>query len=313
MSHKPILSIQGGGIRGIIPACALVELERQTGKLARDLFDFVGGTSTGALLTASIAAGLPAQAALDVYLKRGRQIFSPESPILRRIDLLAKGRQFDASVLHRVVTETLGPTAAAWKINDSPIDILITAASVLGDCIYFVRDHPPANSGRTGGCLLVDAAVASACATTYHDPWNIPEWGYCADGGTTGLADPVYQVCVEAFAGRACYGSIDPAEAVVISLGTGHYRPSLIPKPPGNLLERIAWVTSSLVGSSKTFAAETVERHWPGVLRVVDAAISADVDEAEVDRIPYLLQVGQEAAKLLDWSKLLAPRAVAVP
>ncbi|HEX9634375.1 MAG TPA: patatin-like phospholipase family protein, partial [Candidatus Limnocylindria bacterium] len=47
---KRILSIDGGGVRGVIPAVWLAALEKQVGGLARDQFDFVAGTSTGALI-----------------------------------------------------------------------------------------------------------------------------------------------------------------------------------------------------------------------------------------------------------------------
>ena len=48
MTQRYLLSIDSGGIRGIIPAIALVKLEKMTGKLTRDIFSFVAGTSTGA-------------------------------------------------------------------------------------------------------------------------------------------------------------------------------------------------------------------------------------------------------------------------
>ena len=61
------LSINGGGIRGIIPCSVLVALEQQTGKLTREIFSYVAGTSTGALLAAGVAAGVPASELLTVY------------------------------------------------------------------------------------------------------------------------------------------------------------------------------------------------------------------------------------------------------
>ncbi len=60
MARKYLLSIDGGGIRGIIPALLLLKLEQTTGKPARETFSFVAGTSTGALIAAAIAAGVPA-------------------------------------------------------------------------------------------------------------------------------------------------------------------------------------------------------------------------------------------------------------
>jgi patatin-like phospholipase/acyl hydrolase len=67
---KSILSIDGGGIRGIIPASTLVALEQQLGKPVRDCFDFVAGTSTGALIAAAVAAGVPATQILNIYKQR---------------------------------------------------------------------------------------------------------------------------------------------------------------------------------------------------------------------------------------------------
>jgi patatin-like phospholipase/acyl hydrolase len=69
-SAYPILSIDGGGIRGIIPATMLVEVERITGKPISDLFRFIGGTSTGGVLALGLAApgadGTPKFSAQDL-------------------------------------------------------------------------------------------------------------------------------------------------------------------------------------------------------------------------------------------------------
>jgi patatin-like phospholipase/acyl hydrolase len=67
---RNILSIRGGGIRGIIPCCCLIELEKQLGGLTRDHVDMCAGTSTGALLTAAVAAGISATELLKVYTDR---------------------------------------------------------------------------------------------------------------------------------------------------------------------------------------------------------------------------------------------------
>ena len=298
-----LLSIQGGGIRGIIPCLALAALEQQTGKLTREIFDWVGGTSTGALLAATVAAGIPASESLKVYVEHGPEIFHPLPDWQRKLCLIEYGRQFDNAVLNRVVKGTLGDEAA-MQINDSPVNLMIVAGNMRGDPCYFVKDTP-ANKQITGKAFLLDAAVASACATTYHDPWLISGFGHFADGGCVSLADPVYELCVEAFAGPMCYGDIDPAGARVISLGTGFYRPMAMPMPPDNLLENIKWVTGSLVGSSKTLAVQAVMRHWPGILSVYNPAIP-DIDEAAVDQIPALLEIGRQQAAQMDWLKILA-------
>src|ERR1035438_7240616 len=76
-----ILSIRGGGIRGIIPTCCLMKLEAQLGGLTRDHIAYCAGTSTGALLAAAIAAGIPAADILKIYTDRYQEIFNPTGVI----------------------------------------------------------------------------------------------------------------------------------------------------------------------------------------------------------------------------------------
>lgn len=77
-----ILSIDGGGIRGIIPGLILEYIEDRTQKSISELFHMVAGTSTGGILactlTAPILEGKPRKCSeiVDLYRKRGKEIFS---------------------------------------------------------------------------------------------------------------------------------------------------------------------------------------------------------------------------------------------
>ena len=72
-----ILSIDGGGIRGIIPALVLAEIEERAGRPTADLFDLVAGTSTGGIIAAATCAPEPRPAAdlVDLYRIEGPKIF----------------------------------------------------------------------------------------------------------------------------------------------------------------------------------------------------------------------------------------------
>lgn len=294
-----IISVNGGGIRGIVPCYALLELEKQLGGLVRDHISYVAGTSTGALLAACVTAGVPMQDALDVYLKHGGTIFHPTATLPRRINLISNGYMFDNKVLYKVVCDTLGP-AAHRTLNEFALDMMMTAVDMGGKRWFMVKDGPK-NSNYTGYWPLADCAVASACATTYHGPWIIPGAGFLFDGGTGGLADPVYHTAVEAFE----FDTYLPNDTRIINLGTGRYAVHGPYKPPVGLLQNISWVTSSLVSSSKSEAQESVERHWPGVAKLYNPDLSADVDEADVDAIPLLLELGKSFAAGLDWKEML--------
>jgi patatin-like phospholipase/acyl hydrolase len=72
-----ILSIDGGGIRGILPAAILTILEERylAGKSAGDYFDLITGTSTGGIIALGLSIGLPARAILDIYMQYGAEVF----------------------------------------------------------------------------------------------------------------------------------------------------------------------------------------------------------------------------------------------
>ena len=242
-STYKILSIRGGGIRGIIPCCCLMKLEAQLGGLTRDHIDFCAGTSTGALLTAAVAAGVPASRLLQVYTNRSHEIFTPSGP-LAEAKRIAAGFMYDPQRLHNVLVNVFGPSAS-WTINDCPIRVMISATAMNGHNWFFVKDNAR-NNQTTGAVPLVDAAVASACAPTYFNHWRIGgimgQTICFFDGGAGGTANPVYQACVEAFE----YDGFQPADTRVVALGTGYFPAS--GDPPKGLLQTIGWTASTLSG-----------------------------------------------------------------
>jgi len=58
------------------------------------------------------------------------------------------------------------------------------------------------------------------------------------------------------------------------------------------------------VGSSKTFAEQAVDRHWPGALISFNPALPSDIDEADRNQIGTLLSIGQTAADKMDWRQV---------
>ncbi len=247
------------GIRGIIPAIALVKLENTTGKLTRDIFSFVAGTSTGAIIAAAITAGVPATRILDFYLNRTPEIFTA-SP-LKWVKGVFFGSMYSVEKLHDLIAEAIDPNRA-WTLNNSPIDVLLTAKRISdGMPWYFVRDNPM-NSGCTGRLGLVDCTTASAAAPTYFQPWTITEAstpvqceivGTLVDGAVGVTGNPVYQACIEAFDYTPDY---TPEETITVSLGTGRFKNRKEPKWIGGWLE---WILAELL----EFTRRTTDRNHP--------------------------------------------------
>src|SRR5579862_1113223 len=238
---RTALSIRGGGIRGIIPCCCLVKLEQQFGGLTRNHVDYCAGTSTGALLAAAIAAGVPAAEVLKVYTERAGEIFTPTG-LIGDAKRVARGYMYDPENLQKVLVSVFGK-AANWVINDSPLRLMISATAANGHNWFFVKDCAK-NAGTTGSVKLVDAAIASACAPTYFNYWTAVISGkpiYFFDGGVGGTANPAYQTCAEMFE----YDDFTPVDTQVVSLGTGYFPAS--DQPPKGLLSTVGWTTSTLV------------------------------------------------------------------
>ncbi len=307
MPKRYLLSIDGGGIRGIIPAVALVKLEKITGKLARDIFSFVAGTSTGAIIATAIAAGVPATHILDLYVNRTKGVF-PLHPwnLLKRI---LTGSMYSSQKLHDLITEEIGP-AQKWTLNDSPIDLLITAKRVSdGTPWYFVRDNPK-NSGCTGSLDLVDCTTASAAAPTYFQPWEIAEplprpgcehVGTLVDGGVGVTGNPVYQACIEAFDYTAGY---EPEETLTVSLGTGVFKNRKEPRWIGAWL---AWILAELLESPGEQQTEITHRQFPEMTFYrIDTELKEDIALDDTRKIEELVEYGEQLAETIDWNAILA-------
>lgn len=309
MPRKYVLCIDGGGMRGIIPAVALEKLESVTGRPARETFSFVAGTSTGAVIVAALAAGVPASRVLRLYMERTSEVFTGYPPLntLRRI---FTGSMYSTRKLRALISSELGP-ARDWSLNDSPVDILVTATGVPnGKPWYFVRDNP-ANSGQTGSLPLADVVTASAAAPTYFEPWEIstgvegqahPEpVGALVDGGVGVAGNPVYQACVEAFYYSEGY---EPEETTVVSLGTGRF---LGKRRPTWILPWFQWVLGELLESPGEQQTELVWRHFPATTFYrIDTELDEDIGLDDVKGAGRLREYGERLAERIDWHAILA-------
>jgi Patatin-like phospholipase len=111
-----ILSIDGGGIRGIFPAAVLAGLEREFtgGRSIASYFDLVAGTSTGGILALGLGAGYTAADLLELYVTRGNEIFpEPSNTMIGRVKSWWRPKHhylryhYERDALERVLTDKL--------------------------------------------------------------------------------------------------------------------------------------------------------------------------------------------------------------
>jgi len=320
MPRRYLLSIDGGGIRGIIPAVALAKLEATTGRPARETFSFAAGTSTGAIIAAAIAAGIPATRMVQLYTDRAPEVFTGP-PLLNTLQRVITGSMYSTQKLHQVISEELGPEARGWSLNDSPIDLLITAKGVPnGKAWYFVKNNPD-NTGRTGSLGLADCTTGSAAAPTYFQPWTIKEppgrpseperVGAVVDGGVGVAGNPVYQACVEAFYYTDDANGYIPGETTTVSMGTGR---SIVPKRrPTWIWSWLQWILGELLESPGEQQTEIAWRHFVEdkgedqkmTFYRIDTKLKEDIALDDVGSIGRLREYGERLAERIDWGKIL--------
>ena len=122
-----ILSIDGGGIRGILPARLLQEIERRTKKSAADLFDLIAGTSTGGIICCGIAAGISAQKLGDLYAQQGGAIF--DRSFWQRVTNPVQLREakYDPAAIEKILLQLLGDT---WLSDVHGPEVLIPTYAI---------------------------------------------------------------------------------------------------------------------------------------------------------------------------------------
>jgi patatin-like phospholipase/acyl hydrolase len=182
MKKVAILSIDGGGIRGILPATVLVYLEglvqNLTGKpdlKIGDVFDLIAGTSTGGILSCiylapgqNKKAKYSAQEALDLYMSHGQEIF--HRTLGQEIETGGGfvGAKYSHEYLYELLTKYFGDLKLADLLKPS----LITSYEMTARrAVFFTSADAPQDPDSN--FFVRDVARATSGAPTYFAPAGI--------------------------------------------------------------------------------------------------------------------------------------------
>ena len=287
-----ILSLDGGGIRGVFPATFLAELERRycPGQHIADFFDLIAGTSTGGILALGLGARLSTQEISDLYLKRGVEIFPvPKHTFAGRIaSLLKKGWHFlhylyDRKALSDVVTGTLQDRL----FGDSKSRLCIPAFDGKNSevFVYKTPHHKDYRFDRFEKMITV--ALATAAAPTYFQP--LKHGGYHLVDGGVWANNPVMIAVVEAL---ICW-EVSPDQIDVLSISCGE-DPYIISDFQMKWSGKLFWSNAIFAAMRLQSLAATNQARLllgpPSVVRVVPAGhqppIALDDYKRAVDLLP---------------------------
>jgi predicted acylesterase/phospholipase RssA len=217
-----VLSIDGGGIRGIVPALVLAEIERRSGRRVAELFDMIAGTSTGGILACALtvpgedgtAPAWRADEIVRLYEREGPEIFS-RSPwqTVRTVGGLLD-EKYPSGGIDGVLQRYFGEA----RLKQSLTRVLVTAYETERRFPFFFKSwraqEDPSYDFPTR--LVVRATAA---APTYFEPLKLDvettaDWYSLIDGGVY-ANNPA--MCAYAEARRLFPGR----DVFVVSLGTG--------------------------------------------------------------------------------------------
>jgi uncharacterized protein len=217
-----VLSIDGGGIRGLIPALVLAEIERRTGRRIAEMVDLVAGTSTGGILACGLTRpgpdGTPLYSAEElaaIYVEEGPKIF--HRGLLKRI-FSVEGlfdERYDDDGLNDALERYLGDE----RLSGVLAELFVTAYDIKDRFAFFFRSARARND-PTYDFPLVRVARATGAAPSYFEPAEVTD---VAGARTYPLVDGgVYAVnpSMCAYADVVAAGRADELQ-LLLALGTG--------------------------------------------------------------------------------------------
>jgi hypothetical protein len=184
---KRILSIDGGGIKGVVPAAFLAQLEEVLGESVTHFFDLIVGTSTGGIIALGLGLGLSAADVLHFYEHLGPTIFAGNRLArgLRRVGL----SKYHAQPLRQALEATFGKKT----LGESRTRLVIPSLNLeTGEVhLYKTAHHPRFEVDYKESA--VEVALATAAAPTYFPTHQSAKGIPFVDGGMwannpTGLA-----------------------------------------------------------------------------------------------------------------------------
>ena len=263
---RKLLALDGGGIRGVITLEILAEIERQLqNTLGRgddfvlaDYFDYIAGTSTGAIIGTCLALGMRARRVAEFYEESGPAMFDKAGLIERFKSGKFRDRRLAARLQEMIRDQTGDPMSSLGSEHLRTL-LMVVLRNATTDSPWLVSNNPAAKYNalnRTNCNLRIplwQLVRGSTAAPTYFPP-EVVEVGDAefvfVDGGVTMYNNPAFQLFLMATV--EAYNLGWPAgekEMLLVSIGTGTDPQANANLAPGqmNLLYNAGSIPSALM------------------------------------------------------------------
>ena len=315
MSRTRILSIDGGGIKGIVPAVVLLHLEKLLKQLSKnqnsrihDYFDLFSGASTGAIIIAGLLSPdknnrpkYSPEEILDLYLENGHIIFN--SSFFQEIKSVSGivNVKYDPEGLESVFEKYFGKS----ELKDLLKPSLIPVYDLSRGKNYFFRQQKALTSPRHN-FYVKDLLRGATSALSYFPPAQIStvndrEHRCFIDGGVF-ANNPALSAYAEF---RYHNSNLHAKDTMMLSLGTGRKTTNLDCEVTANWgaaewLYQGSYLTSNAVASASDYQLNAVYDNKPNYLRLdasFDDEQSSSMDNTDKEYLDYLISLGESIVK----------------
>jgi len=208
-NHFQILSLDGGGVKGLFSAAVLAQLERDTGVELASRFDLIAGTSTGGLIALGLSAGMRPIDIVEFYVSEGPKIFA--DPFGLKTVRRGYWSKFHPDPLARALRNCFGDRL----LGESSKRLVIPSYSLADDDVYIFRTPHHQRLKRDHRVEIWRVAMATAAAPTYFPAFRGVEAIPLVDGGVW-AGNPTMVAVVEAVGTLG----VPLSDLRVMSLGT---------------------------------------------------------------------------------------------
>jgi len=316
-----VLSVDGGGIRGIIPAFFLSELKKVLERNGvkrpyHQIFDIIAGTSTGGLITLALTVPLYKKSDGDLYDINGG-VYAEQLPELYKMfgnRVFPGNRNRVRKIIRQIFTSKYSPDPFRTvlreifknhTVKEALTNVLITTFDMKTMQPVFIKKRPLNAGGDTDpDFYMVDAALSTAAVPTYFPPVytsRIDKFddSYCLIDGGIFCINPAMSAFIEA---RKIFP--DSSEYIILSLGTGNQKEEYKTDKMRNwgFFNWIApWLGVPLitaVGEGQKISTNHMLKKLPQVTLFrfdIDlGSEKAGIDDGNTENIEYLLAKGRE-------------------
>ena len=225
-----ILSVDGGGYRGLFAAHLLKRMEEDFRIDWRRQFGLMAGTSTGSILAAALASGVSATEMTELYETHGQAIF--RSRVRSRFDVFNVATSKYSSKFLKALLDDMFEDKT---LGDISFPLIMPSVDIGNGCVHVLKSSYHNEFVRDKNVRISDAVLASCAAPTYFNPHIIDDRYQLADGGLW-ANNPSLLAVVDAF-----YRLKVPFEDIrVLSIGTGKST-TYYPRSHGKWKDRLVY------------------------------------------------------------------------